>query len=271
LKFPHHENEIAQTEGAFGGALANTWMHCGPLMVDADKMSKSLGNFRTIRQTIGVSTDLPGHNAESAQYQVNPREAEMLRFFIVRNHYRSAQNYAPDNLIDAQQSLDRLYQTLQNIPASGSAEIDWSTSAAQAFKVAMDDDFNSAGAVAALFDLASQANRTKDASVCSQLRALASLLGLLQQDPKMYFQSATRYTRRALEQASATTTKATAAIKPDVNGALTEQQIEEQIAARALAKQQKNFAESDRIRATLKAAGIELDDKPGGLTQWRRA
>ena len=271
LKFPHHENEIAQTEGAFGGALANIWMHCGPLMVDADKMSKSLGNFRTIRQTISVSTDLPGHGAEAAQYQVNPREAEMLRFFIVRNHYRSAQNYAPDNLIDAQTSLDRLYQALQNIPVNDAASIDWSGPAAQAFKVAMDDDFNSAGAVAALFDLASQANRTKDASVCSQLKALASLLGLLQQDPKVYFQSATRYTRRALEQASATAAGASEAAKPDVNGALTEPQIEEQIAARALAKQQKNFAESDRIRATLKAAGVELDDKPGGLTQWRRA
>jgi cysteinyl-tRNA synthetase len=128
---------------------------------------------------------------------------KMLRFFIVRNHYRSAQNYAPDNLIDAQQSLDRLYQTLQNIPASGSAALDWSSPAAQAFKVAMDDDFNTAGAVAALFDLASQANRSQDASVCVQLKALGSLLGLLQQDPKAYFQSATRYTRRALEQASA--------------------------------------------------------------------
>jgi cysteinyl-tRNA synthetase len=240
-------------------------------MVDSDKMSKSLGNFRTIRQTIGASTDLPGHDAPSAQYQVNPREAEMLRFFIVRNHYRSAQNYAPDNLIDAQQSLDRLYQTLQNIPVSGSASIDWSNPAAQAFKVAMDDDFNSAGAVAALFDLASQANRSQDASVCSQLKALAALLGLLQQDPKVYFQSATRYTRRALEQAGAATSVAGAAASPELSGALTEQQIEEHIAARALAKQQKNFAESDRIRATLKAAGIELEDKPGGLTQWRRA
>ena len=271
LKFPHHENEIAQTEGAFSGTLANTWMHCGPLMVDADKMSKSLGNFRTIRQTIGASTDLPGHSAESAQYQVNPREAEMLRFFIVRNHYRSAQNYAPDNLIDAQQSLDRLYQTLQNVPSAGVVQIDWSSPAAQAFKVAMDDDFNSAGAVAALFDLASQANRSKDANVCAQLKALALLLGLLQQDPKVYFQSATRYTRRALEQASAAESGLGAQAVQALAHALSDEQIDAHIAARALAKQQKNFAESDRIRATLKAAGIELDDKPGGLTQWRRA
>jgi len=123
--------------------------------------------------------------------------------------------------------------------------------------------------------------------VCSQLRVLASLLGLLQQDPKVYFQSPTRYTRRALEQASAAkaasltatptgavndaSVVAGAAHTQAANVALSEQLIEEHIAARALAKQQKNFAESDRIRATLKAAGIELDDKPGGLTQWRRA
>ena len=275
LKFPHHENEIAQTEGAFGGTLANTWMHCGPLMVDADKMSKSLGNFRTIRQTIGASLDLPSHSKESAGYQVNPREAEMLRFFIVRNHYRSAQNYAPDNLIDAQQSLDRLYQTLQNTPSSGAAAIDWSSSAAQAFRVAMDDDFNSAGAVAALFDLANQANRTKDAAVCAQLKALGALLGLLQQEPTMYFQSATRYTRRGLAGGQRTaaddTTGAGASLGQTPTVSLSDQQIQESIAARTVAKQQKNFAESDRIRATLKAAGIELDDKPGGLTQWRRA
>ena len=107
--------------------------------------------------------------------------------------------------------------------------------------------------------------------MCLQLKALASLLGLLQQDPKVYFQSSTRYTRRALEQATAASAGEGVAATRDVSATLSEQQIEEHIAARTLAKQQKNFAESDRIRATLKAAGIELDDKPGGLTQWRRA
>src|SRR5690606_33073228 len=103
LKFPHHENEIAQSEGAFGGTLARTWMHCGPMMVDTEKMSKSLGNFQRIRDTLAddsLSDDV-------ATYEANPREAEMLRFFIVRNHYRSIQNYAPDNLLDAQHALDR--------------------------------------------------------------------------------------------------------------------------------------------------------------------
>ncbi|MFM7012106.1 MAG: cysteine--tRNA ligase [Betaproteobacteria bacterium] len=263
LKFPHHENEIAQTEGAFGGTLANTWMHCGPLMVDSDKMSKSLGNFKTIRQTIGTLNTEEG-SAESSDYVVNPREAEMLRFFIVRNHYRSAQNYAPDNLIDAQLSLDRLYQTVQNTPSAAAAQVDWSGPQAIAFREAMDDDFNTAGAVAALFDLASQVNRTQDVALCAQLKALGGVLGLLQQEPAVYFQSATRYTRRAIEEASAGQGAVGGALMP-------ESEIEALIAARAEAKKAKNFAGADQIRATLKAAGVELDDKPGGLTQWRRA
>jgi cysteinyl-tRNA synthetase len=263
LKFPHHENEIAQTEGAFGGTLANTWMHCGPLMVDSDKMSKSLGNFKTIRQTIGKVSVATG-DVETSDYVVNPREAEMLRFFIVRNQYRSPQNYAPDNLVDAQLSLDRLYQTLQNTPAGATTQVDWSSPQAQAFRAAMDDDFNTAGAVAALFELAGQVNRTQDATLCAQLKALADVLGLLQQDPAVYFQSATRYTRRAIEEAVAGQGVTSDALMPEA-------EIEALIVARAEAKKAKNFAGADQIRATLKAAGVELDDKPGGLTQWRRA
>ncbi|MDO8694917.1 MAG: cysteine--tRNA ligase [Sheuella sp.] len=260
LKFPHHENEIAQTEGAFGGTLANSWMHCGPLMVDAEKMSKSLGNFRTIRQTVGM----PDQPSDSATYEVNPREAEMLRFFIVRNQYRSPQNYAPDNLVDAQVSLDRLYQTLQNVPPVAQAQPDWSTPEAQAFREAMNDDFNSAGAVAALFELATQANRGQDPQISAQMKALGEVLGLLQQDPVSYFQSPTRYTRRAIDEAGSGQAAATVPV-------LSETDIERLIHARAEAKKAKNFADADEIRAKLKAAGIELDDKPGGLTQWRRA
>src|SRR5690606_34674856 len=128
LKFPHHENEIAQSEGAFGGLLARTWMHCGPMMVDAEKMSKSLGNFQRIRDTLAADS----LSDDVATYEANPREAEMLRFFIVRNHYRSIQNYAPDNLLDAQHALDRLYQTLANVPPEA-VDIDWAHPAAAAF------------------------------------------------------------------------------------------------------------------------------------------
>jgi len=250
LKFPHHENEIAQTEGAFGGILANTWMHCGPLMVDADKMSKSLGNFRTIRQTVAEESKL---SDTAADYEVRPREAEMLRFFIVRNHYRSPQNFTPDNLLDAQSALDSLYQALRNV-APDWLNIDWNEPQAQAFKAAMDDDFNTSGAVAALFELASEANRSKSARAAGQLKQLGGLLGLLQQDPEAYFQSVTRYRAGAA---------AAAELGADAIDAL--------VAARVAAKQARNFAEADRIRDELRAAGIELDDKPGGITQWRRA
>ncbi|MYZ45708.1 cysteine--tRNA ligase [Schauerella aestuarii] len=250
LKFPHHENEIAQSEGAFGGTLANTWIHCGPLMVDADKMSKSLNNFRTIRQTIAQGE--PGDDA--AEYAVNAREAEMLRFFIVRNHYRSAQNYAPDNLADAQSALDRLYQALLNVPPA-EVDIDWAAPAAVAFTAAMDDDFNSSGAVAALFELASEANRTKDAAVSGQLKALGGVLSLLQQAPDAYFKWSSRYSAGAAE-------------RPDTLG---DADIDAMVAARGAAKQARDFAEADRLRDALRAAGIELDDKAGGITQWRRA
>ena len=222
-------------------------------------MSKSLGNFRTIRQTIGVA----GPADESATYEVNPREAEMLRFFIVRNHYRSPQNYAPDNLVDAQLSLDRLYQTLQNVPPA-QVEVDWTNPAAVALREAMNDDFNTAGAIAALFDLAGQANRTREPAVSGQLKALASLLGLLSQDPAAYFQCPSRYTRRAMDQA------ASGNLPPGGAAQVTEQEIDQMIEKRAAAKAAKDFAGADAVRAQLKALGIELEDKPGGVTQWRR-
>ncbi|WP_143000580.1 cysteine--tRNA ligase [Pelistega sp. MC2] len=249
LKFPHHENEIAQTEGAYGGELANIWMHCGPLMVDNDKMSKSLGNFRTIRETIGSETA----SKDLATYDVNVREAEMLRFFIVRNHYRSAQNFTPDNLFDAQAAIDRLYQTLHNV-GYDEVEVDWTSCYAAEFSEAMDDDFNSSLAVSVLFELNTAANREKSKKLASQLRALGGVLGLLQQNPATYLQSPTRYTRHQTSDASA----------------ISEEQINALIEERKQAKQSKDFAKADHIRQQLKEVGVELEDKPGGLTQWRR-
>jgi cysteinyl-tRNA synthetase len=250
LKFPHHENEIAQTEGAFGGTLANVWMHCGPLMVDADKMSKSLGNFRTIRDTVAVPSSL---SSTAADYQANPREAEMLRFFIVRNHYRSIQNYAPDNLRDAQNALDRLYHTLHNVPPA-QVEIDWAAPEAQAFRDAMNDDFNTSEAVAVLFELSSQANRNSSGRTAGLLKALGGILGLLQTEPGRYLQSSSRYLGL-----DAPTEQ------------LAEDAILALIAARTEAKKARSFEQADAIRIQLRDAGIELEDKPGGVTQWRRA
>lgn len=250
LKFPHHENEIAQSEGAFGGQMANVWMHCGPLMVDSDKMSKSLGNFFTIRETLSVQA-----SDDQAHYTSNPREAEMLRFFIVRNHYRSTQNYAPDNLYDAQQALDRLYQTLANVPPVAEAGINWNSEASQQFREAMNDDFNTAGAVAVLFDLANQINREKCAELSAELKALGGVLGLLQHEPQVYLRSSTRYLRDASAAAST----------------LTDTEIDALVLERNDAKINKNFARADEIRAQLRTEGIELEDKAGGLTQWRRA
>lgn len=252
LKFPHHENEIAQSEGAFGGTMANYWMHCGPLMVDAEKMSKSLGNFRNIRQTIAVE----GTGADDATYTANPREAEMLRFFIVRNHYRSTQNYAADNLFDAQQAVDRLYQTLANVPAAEQA-IDWSLPAAQRFAAAMNDDFNTAGAVAVLFELSATANRDQCQQSAGLMKALGGILGLLQKDPAQYLRSASRYVRDARQGST--------------DAQLSDEAIDALVAERVQAKADRDFAKADALRKQLQEAGIELEDKAGGVTQWRRA
>ncbi|ETF00651.1 cysteinyl-tRNA synthetase [Advenella kashmirensis W13003] len=252
LKFPHHENEIAQSEGAYGGQLANVWMHCGPLMVDDEKMSKSLGNFRTIRDTVSSQPD-----PAAPDYQVNVREAEMLRFFVVRNHYRSPQNFTPDNLYNAQAALDRIYQTFNNTGLDVPASIDWSQEYEQSFKAAMDDDFNTAGAIAVLFDMVTEANRQNSAAISGRIRALGAVLGLLGQDPQQYLQSPTRYIKRDGQ--------------PSTAGVLSESDIETLIAQRSEAKQARQFEKADQIRAQLKEHGVELEDKPGGLTQWRRA
>jgi cysteinyl-tRNA synthetase len=223
LQFPHHENEIAQSEAANDCTFVNYWMHNGFVRVDGEKMSKSLGNFFTIRDVL------------------KKYNAEVVRFFILRAHYRSPLNYSDKHLDDAKQALVRLYTALRGVDVV--AKVDESAASYQAFKVAMDDDFNTPEAVAVLFDLASIFNKTGDLAIASQLKGLANILGLLERSPEEFMQGG-----------SSTAFDASV--------------IEAQIIARAEAKQAKNFAEADRIRQELLAQGIVLEDSPQ-CTTWR--
>ena len=227
LVFPHHENEIAQSEGAHGHKFVNYWLHNGFVRVDNEKMSKSLGNFFTVREVL-------------AKF-----DAEVVRFFIVRTHYRSPLNYSDQHLEDARAGLTRLYTTLRDTPPERVA-IDWDEPFAHRFADAMDDDFNTADAVAVLFDLATQVNRSHSGQEAGLLAALGGLLGLLQRDPLEYLRGGVA-----------------------AQSELSAEQIEERIARRAAAKKGKDFKEADRIRAELLAAGIVLEDTASGTT-WRR-
>jgi cysteinyl-tRNA synthetase len=224
LQFPHHENEIAQSEGANGKPLSRFWVHNGFVRVDNEKMSKSLGNFFTIREVL------------------QKYDAESLRFFLVRTHYRSALNYSDAHLDDARNSLKRLYTAL-DLVAPADVAIDWTQPHAARFKAAMDEDFGTPEAIAVLFELAGEVNRTKSAETAGLLKALAASLGILQGDP------------RAFLQAGSTLDDAT---------------IQAKIDARAAAKAAKNFAEADRIRQELLEQGIVLKDSPTGTT-WAAA
>jgi cysteinyl-tRNA synthetase len=230
LQFPHHENEIAQSEGAFKHTFVNYWMHNGFVRVDNEKMSKSLNNFFTIRDVL------------------KSYDPEVVRFFILRSHYRSPLNYSDAHLDDAKQALTRLYTALKGVAPDGEA-LDMGERNAQGFADAMNDDFNTPLAVSMLFDLANEVNKSKSAASARQLKALAGILGLLQRAPQQFLQG------------DADTS---------VNMFDFEAMISQEIEARATAKKSRNFAEADRIRAKLLSIGIVLEDKPSGLTEWRR-
>jgi cysteinyl-tRNA synthetase len=232
LQFPHHENEIAQSEGAHQHSFVNYWMHNGFVRVDNEKMSKSLGNFFTIRDVL------------------KKYDPEVVRFFILRAHYRSPLNYSDAHLDDARVALTRLYTALKEVPEVDAQDlvVDQREAHGQRFADAMNDDFNTPVAMAVLFDLANEVNRSKSLLHARQLKALAGVIGLLQRTPDSFLQGA---------------------VGSAADG-LSEEEIVASIAARVAAKKARNFAQADEIRAQLAAAGVILEDKPGGLTEWRR-
>ncbi|MBI3903699.1 MAG: cysteine--tRNA ligase [Nitrosomonadales bacterium] len=257
LQFPHHENEIAQSEGAHQCQYVNYWMHNGFVRVDDEKMSKSLGNFFTIREVL------------------KKYDAEVVRFFILRAHYRSPLNYSDAHLDDAKGALTRLYTALKSVrpelaegrastSSARTAEVEWNEPYAQRFQAAMNDDFNTPEAMAVLFDLANEVNRSKSPGMAVQLKMLAGVLGLLQRDPNGFLQGMPAIIDAKLGQVTWSDTQATLIIGKSP------QEIDEMITARIAAKKSRNFAEADRIRKELLDAGIVLEDSASGTT-WRRA
>jgi cysteinyl-tRNA synthetase len=226
LQFPHHENEIAQSEGASGKKFVNYWMHSAFLNVDHEKMSKSLGNFFVLREVLDQLDRVRG--------------GEEVRFFLLRGHYRSEINYSWDTLIDAANTLRGFYNTLREVPPADVVN-DWSSPFAARFRAAMDDDFDTPQAYAALHELRGEVNRTRSAQLSGLLKALGGTLGFFQTDPAAF-----------------------------LRGSGVDLDVQSLIDARSAAKQAKDFKRADEIRKELETAGIVLEDKPGGKTEWRR-
>jgi cysteinyl-tRNA synthetase len=253
LKFPHHENEIAQTCAACGSPFVHVWMHNGFVNIDEEKMSKSLGNFFTVRDVVKTL-----------------RDPEVLRFFLLGSHYRGPINYSAAQLAQADETLAGLYRALKDAaPAAGAA--DERDPALQRFHAAMDDDFNTPEALAVLAAAARELNIAKAADDASRSAAAArslltmgKVLGVLQQSPDAYL-------KRGSKLGTAGITENSDAMVAAGQAVLSDAQIEQLIAERRAARAAKNFAESDRIRDQLSAAGVMLEDKPGGLSEWRRA
>jgi len=231
LQFPHHENEIAQSEGAHDHPFVNYWMHNGFVRIDNEKMSKSLGNFFTVREIL-------------KHYQ-----PEVVRFFILRAHYRSPLNYSDQNLKEAKQALDRLYIALKGFEdLDGDQTIGWNAAQAARFRDAMNDDFNTPEAIAVLFELANEINKTGSREKAGLLKSLGGMLGLLQQNVQDYLQ------KQSTVQQSAT---------------LSADDIEQHIQDRVRARKEGRYADADAIRQTLLEQGIILEDGSNGTT-WRR-
>ena len=226
LQFPHHENEIAQSEGALGRPFVNYWMHSAFVNMDDEKMSKSLGNVFTTRDILAKLDPVRG--------------GEQLRYFLIRGHYRSEINYTWEALEDAGNALRGFYTALREVPAAGEP-LDWKHPLAARFCDAMNDDFDTPIAFAVLHELRAEVNRSRSAALAGQLRALGGTIGLLQCDPDVF-----------------------------LKGAGSSLDVEALVAERNEARGKRDFARADAIRGQLEAAGIALEDKPGGATEWRR-
>src|SRR4051812_869481 len=252
LKFPHHENEIAQTCGATGGRFAEIWMHNGFLNIDNEKMSKSLGNFFTTRE---VLTKL--------------KHPEVLRFFLLSSHYRGPMNYSPEQLQQAATALTGLYIAMRGVLAT--SEHSQPSAATSRFHDAMDDDFNTPEAIAVLQGLSRELNKLRESgdsaaasSAAQELRNLGQVLGLLTEEPERFLRAGSHVVQvpvgRLVLQAG----------QPEIRIGFSDAKVDELVSVRLVARKAKNWAESDRIRDELAAAGIILEDKPNGETVWRR-
>lgn len=231
LIFPHHENERAQSCSAHQDLFAHTWLHSGMVMINEEKMSKSLNNFFTIRDVLG-------------QY-----DAETVRYFLLSAQYRSQLNYSKDNLDQARGALKRLYTALDGVTPASFATL-CEDEYERRFCACMDDDFNTPGALAVLFDLARDLNRAQDAeraALAARLKQLGQVLGILQQEPRAYLTS----------------------VAGDAASELSAEEIEALIAQRQAARAARDFKSADAIREQLKEQGVELEDGPDG-TKWRR-
>ena len=228
LQFPHHENEIAQSEGALNRSFVRYWMHAAFLNIEQEKMSKSLGNFFTARDVLDKLDRVQG--------------GEQLRFFLLRAHYRSGLDFGWETLEDAGNALRGFYTTLREVSPQDAGPIDWEEPHAARFRAAMDDDFDTPIAFAALHELRGQVNRTRSAGLAALLKALGGTLGFFQHDAAAFLQGA-------------------GGAQLDVPALLDE---------RNAARKARDFARADAIRRQLEEAGIALEDRPGGLTEWRK-